>query len=504
MPTSDTHSAGPAASDPDGPRALARRLVAGEVTAAALVERALVAVDATQPTLNAFAVVRREAARREAAAADRRLASGERAPLLGVPVAIKDDTDIAGEPTAFGCRGDFPPKTEDAEVVRRLREAGAVIVGKTNTPELGQWPFTESEAFGVTRNPWSLAHSPGGSSGGSAAAVSAGIVAAAIGSDGAGSVRIPAAWTNLVGIKPQRGRISTWPDPEAFNGLTCHGVLARTTADAAYLLDIVSGAHPGDVHRPPAPAAPFADAAAQTPGRLRIALSTAIPYSLVKTRLDPEIAAAVRRLGDVLADLGHDVFEADPHYGLMGMSFMPRSHRGLSEWETRLPDPALLDPRTKANCDHGRLGGAPVLRLARASERWFARRAGAIWSRADIVLAPTTALPPLRTGACDGLSNWRTDQVVAGACPYTWPWNVLGWPGINVPAGLTSAGLPIGAQLLGPANCEALLLSIAGQLEAEERWAERRPPHAVGGAAAGAGAAAGGGPSAGGATGISA
>ncbi|CAM5641172.1 Glutamyl-tRNA(Gln) amidotransferase subunit A, chloroplastic/mitochondrial [Streptomyces glaucescens] len=175
-----------------------------------------------------------------------------RLPLLGVPVAVKDDMDVAGEPTAFGCQGPFPPAAEDSEAVRRLRAAGAVIVGKTNTCELGQWPFTEGPAFGATRNPWHTEHTPGGSSGGSAAAVAAGLVPAALGSDGAGSVRIPAAWTHLVGIKPQRGRISTWPRGESFQGITVNGPLARTVADAALLLDAASGNHARDPHQPPA------------------------------------------------------------------------------------------------------------------------------------------------------------------------------------------------------------------------------------------------------------
>ncbi len=193
------------------------------------------------------------AARAEAAEADRRIAAGERLPLLGVPIAIKDDVDLAEHPTSFGCSGPFAAKAEDCEMVRRLRAAGAVIVGKTNTPEIGLYPFTEGKAFGVTRNPWSLDHTPGGSSGGSAAAVAAHIVPAGLGSDGAGSVRIPAGWCNLVGVKPQRGRISTWPDAESFNGLTCIGPLTRTVADAALMLDVLSGNHPEDLHAPPPP-----------------------------------------------------------------------------------------------------------------------------------------------------------------------------------------------------------------------------------------------------------
>lgn len=174
-------------------------------------------------------------------------------------------------PTYFGCDGDLPAATADSEAVRRLRAAGAVIVGKTNSCELGQWPFTEGPAFGATRNPWHTGHTPGGSSGGSAAAVAAGLVPAALGSDGAGSVRIPAAWTHLVGIKPQRGRISGHPHTDAFQGLTVNGPLARTVADAALLLDAVAGSHPEDQHRPPPVAA--AAAARRDPGRLRIALA---------------------------------------------------------------------------------------------------------------------------------------------------------------------------------------------------------------------------------------
>ena len=226
-------------------------LASGATSSVAATEATLSRIEATQPHLNAFKIVRREKALKEAAEADRRLALGERLPLLGVPIAVKDDVDITGEPTAFGCPGDFPAKTEDSEMIRRLRDAGAVIVGKTNSPELGQWPLTSGSAFGYTRNPWSRHHTPGGSSGGTAAAVAAGLVSAGIGSDGAGSIRIPAAWTNLVGIKPQRGRISTWPDAEAFYGLTVNGPLARTVADAALLLDVAAGNHDGDLHKPP-------------------------------------------------------------------------------------------------------------------------------------------------------------------------------------------------------------------------------------------------------------
>jgi amidase len=463
-----------------GLRRQAALIASGELSSVELVDAALRRIELAQPDLNAFRVVRADAALAEAAEADRRRRTdpGAHAPLLGVPIAIKDDMDLAGETTAFGCAGEFAGKDADGEVAHRLRAAGAVIVGKTTSPEFGQWPITEGPAFGQTRNPWSLGHSPGGSSGGSAAAVAAGLVPAAVGSDGAGSVRIPAAWTHLVGIKPQRGRVSTWPDAEAFQGLTCIGPLARTVDDAALLLDAVSGPHPGDTHTPRPPAEPFAETARRaSPGRLRIALSFRIPFSGVPTRLDERVRAATERLAGVLAGLGHEIVDADPFYGAIGATFIPRSTVGLRDWSRRVPDVALLDPRTRHNVALGRWVGSPLLGLARALERPLRAQVGRVFRRVDVVLAPTTAQPPLPIGAIDGLGGWATDRVIIGACPYAWPWNILGWPGVNVPAGLTEDGLPLGAQLLGPGGSESRLLALAAQLESVERWDERRPPY---------------------------
>jgi amidase len=454
-----------------GLETLAKRLADGGVTSTQLVNEALARADATQPTLNAFRRIRAEAALAEAAEADRRLANGERRPLLGVPIAIKDDIDIAGEPTAFGCAGDFPVRQEDCELVRLLKAAGAVIVGKTNTPEFGLWPITEGEAFGVTRNPWNLDHTPGGSSGGSAAAVAAGVVPAAVGSDGAGSVRIPAAWSHLVGIKPQRGRLSPLPDKELFNGITTSGPLARTVADAALLLDVLAGN--GD-------RAVFRAAADRTPPRLTIALSLRPAFTGVRgVRLDPEIRAALVRLARVLGDLGHRIVVEDPDFGMIGFNFLPRSLSGVNDWYLRAPDPTLLDLRTQGNAKLGRWLRGPALRASRSTLGYFQRRVGRLFDRADVVLTPTTARPPLPVGAIDGLRGWQTDRLVIAACPYAWPWNVLGWPGINVPAGLTSDGMPIGVQLLGPADSEELLISLAAQLEGVERWHERTPPFRI-------------------------
>ncbi|SHL78286.1 amidase [Streptomyces yunnanensis] len=452
----------------------AEALADGRVSATDLVHRSLDRIAASQDTINAFRRVRAEAALAEAAEADRRLAAGERLSLLGVPVAVKDDTDVAGEPTAFGCAGVFPPKPHDSEVVRRLRLAGAIIVGKTNACELGQWPFTEGPAFGDTRNPWSLAHTPGGSSGGSAAAVAAGLVPAALGTDGAGSVRIPAAWSHLVGIKPQRGRISTWPDPEAFQGITGIGPLARTVEDAALLLDVASGNHDGDLHRPPAIAA--REAAGRDPGRLRIALSWKAAATFTRKSLHPDVRAAVTAVARTLAGLGHFVEEAEPDYGMVGLSFLPRATAGVGEWAARVPDPRLLDRRTQEAARLGRLLGGLPLRRARAVERRQQHRIGALFGSYDVLLTPTTATPPPRVGALARLSGWQTDKAMIAACPYAWPWNVLGWPGVSVPAGFSADGLPLGAQLLGPAHGEPRLISLAAQLQDALRWHERRPP----------------------------
>jgi amidase len=450
------------------------QLASGSVTSVELVRQSLNAIEASQPTLNAFRVVLRKQALADAARADRKRAAGQQAPLLGVPIAIKDDVDVAGVPTMFGAAGRVPLATADAEVVRRLRTAGAVIVGKTNTCELGQWPFTSGPAFGHTRNPWSRNHTPGGSSGGGAAAVAAGLVTAAIGSDGAGSVRIPAAWTHLVGIKPQRGRISTWPLPEAFNGIAVNGVLARTVTDAALLLDAASGNVDGDRHKPPPIQA--AEAVGRAPGPLKIALSTKFPFNVFRPKLNPEIRVALHAVGEQLTELGHTVVAADPDYKVgMSWNFLARSTSGLLDWADRLGQGVELDPRTVENLRTGRLLSENVLRKARAKEGAAQRRVGYIFNLVDVILAPTTALPPPTVHHFDNRGGFSTDRAMIRACPATWPWNLLGWPSINVPAGFTSDGLPIGVQLMGPADSEPLLISLAAELEAINGWVTKKP-----------------------------
>ncbi|MFT4049256.1 MAG: amidase [Solirubrobacterales bacterium] len=449
-------------------------LRSGAVTSRELTEAALARAHATQPTLNAFKLILDDEALAAADAADRRRAGGEDLPLLGIPTAVKDDTDIAGHPTAFGCAGDFPPATEDSQVAKMLRAAGAVNIGKTNTPELGQWSVTAGPAFGVTRNPWSLEHTPGGSSGGAASAVAGGVIAAAVGSDGAGSVRIPAGWTNLVGIKPTRGRVGCWPAAEAFNGITAIGPLARTALDAALLLDGLTGNDPRERVRLAPPARPFAESVGADTGKLRIAVSYKIPFAAVPARLDKRVKAQVEQVAEALARLGHDVEHKNLKFANVGVSFVPRSTAGVAQWAAQVPDQSLLDHRTHENVKLGRLLGGPALRFARGWESVLRRRTGRIFRDYDVVIAPTTAKPPLGANALEGLKPYQSDRLYIGACPYAWPWNVLGWPGINVPAGFVD-GLPVGAQLLGQSGSEPKLIALASQLQDELRWHELRP-----------------------------
>ncbi|MCW2912120.1 MAG: Amidase [Actinomycetia bacterium] len=462
-----------------GLAAQAELVAKGEVSSRELVEASLQRIDAVDGRIGAFRVVRHEAALAEAAEADQRIARGDwgdetRLPLLGVPIAIKDDTDLAGETTPFAVRGDHRPVSQDAELVRKLRAAGAIIVGKTTTCEIGLWPFSESPGFGNARNPWNPAYTPGGSSGGSAAAVAAGMVAAAVGSDGAGSIRIPAAWSGLVGIKPQRGRVSGFPNRDPFNGITVWGPLARSVSDAALLLDVLSGSHPQDVYQLDPPRTPFAEAARRDPGQLRIAISFRTALG-VPGKVDPEIRLAVERLARTLISLGHKVFPADPDYGPIALGLVPRGTAGVADWLDSIPG-ADPEARTETEAKIGRIVGKRLLPVARRLDPYLRRRVGRIFRIADVVLTPTTARLPLRVGALDGAGYHKTQSASAAACPFAWTWNVLGWPGVNVPAGLSSGGLPIGAQLLGHDSDEATLISLAAQLEQAEGWTERRPP----------------------------
>ena len=326
----------------------ARMLAAGTITAPALLETYLERIARCDPQLRAYRVVLTDSARAEAAAAQRGLDAGERLPLAGVPVAIKDDVDITGQTTTYGTGAHGPAATRGAEVVQRLRDAGAVIIGKTAVPELMMLPYTESLTYGATCNPWDTSRTPGGSSGGSAAAVAAGLVPLALGSDGGGSIRIPSSWCGLFGLKPQRDRISLAPHNEAWCGLSVNGPIARSVTDAALFLDATTTV--------PGPNGGFVTATAQNPGRLRIALSAKVPPPLL-VRCGKAQRVAVDEAGALLRDLGHEVISRDPDYpptAILG-HYLPRCFRGISDDARSLPHPERLEARTRAMARIGRL-----------------------------------------------------------------------------------------------------------------------------------------------------
>ncbi|HEU0191361.1 MAG TPA: amidase [Mycobacterium sp.] len=444
-------------------------LAVGDITAPALLEVYLDRIARLDPQLRAYRVVLTESARAEAAAAQKRLDAGERLPLLGVPVAIKDDVDVAGEVTTYGSSAYGAAPTADAEVVDRLRAAGAVIIGKTAVPELMIWPFTETVTFGATRNPWNTDYTPGGSSGGSAAAVAAGLAPVALGSDGAGSIRIPSTWCGLFGLKPQRDRVPLAPHDDAWCGLSVNGPIARTVRDAALFLDATTSVA--------GPEGGFVGAAARSPGRLRIALSTKTPPGLV-ARIGGAQRAAVREAGVLLRDLGHQVVDRDPDYpaAVVYGHMLPRYFRGIYADARALPRPERLDPRTRAMA---RIGGLiPDRRMAaiRSAETEMAGRVMSIFDAVDVVVTPGNATGPSRIGAYQRRGAVATLAMVAARVPFHGVFNATGQPAAAVPWALDRDGLPVGVQLVGRPYDEATLLALAAQIEAARPWAGRRPP----------------------------
>jgi len=443
----------------------ARLLRDGEVSARELVAATLERIERVGPALNAFRVVFAERALAEADEADARRGAGGARPLLGVPVAIKDDADVAGEPTARGTGADGRPAARDSDVVARLRAAGAIVVGKTNVPELTIWPFTETLSYGATRNPWSADHTPGGSSGGSGAAVAAGLCGVALGSDGAGSIRIPAAFCGVFGLKPQRGRVSLGPGrTEAWHGLVHFGPLARHVADAGLFLDAAAGD------------GAFAAAAATPPGRLRVAVSTAAPPGAV-VRLGAEQRRALDETAALLRSLGHEVAERPLQFTpTAGADVLARFLRGIHDEAAAVPHPERLEPRTRSMARLGALVRPAAVARLRAAEPALRARVDAVFERADVVLTPGPAGPPFRVGRFQRRGALVTLNASVAKVPWYGIFNVTGQPAASVPAGFDRDGLPLAVQLVGRPLDEATLLSLAAQLEAECPWADRRPP----------------------------
>jgi len=444
-------------------------LAAGTITAPALLEVYLDRIARLDPQLRSYRVVLADNARQEAEAAQRRLEAGERLPLLGIPVAVKDDINVGGQLTTYGSSAVSTSAVRDSEVVSRLRAAGAVIIGKTSVPELMMLPYTESLTFGATRNPWNTALSPGGSSGGSGAAVAAGLAPLAVGSDGGGSIRIPSGWCGLYGLKPQRDRVPLAPHDDAWCGLSVNGPIARSVEDAAVFLDVTTTT--------PGPDGGFVAAAAKDPGRLRIALSTKVPPPLI-VNVGKEQRAAVDEAGALLRDLGHDVVVRDPDYPPPAIyaNYLPRYFRGIYNDVRSLPHQDRLEARTRNMARIGSLLSERRMATVRAGESALADRIQSIFDDVDVVITPGNATGPSRIGAYQRRGAVSSLLLVSRRVPFFEIWNLTGQPAASVPWGLDGDGVPLSIQLVGRPNDEATLLALSTQIEAARPWAHRRPP----------------------------
>ncbi|MGI8522174.1 MAG: amidase [Nocardioides sp.] len=397
--------------------------------------------------------------------------------LYGVPTAIKDLNLTAGVRTTFGSPAfaDHVPSVSDAVTVT-IEAAGMVSLGKTSTPEFGSPCYTEPEGYPPAVTPWDRTRMAGGSSGGAAAAVAAGLVPVAQGSDGGGSIRIPASCCGLVGLKPTRGRVSGWPMYGEVTGLATAGSLARTVRDAAALLDVLAGRGVGDPFWAPAPVEPFLAACEREPGRLRI--GRFIEPIIADVAVDPECVRAWEDASTLLASLGHDVEniavpmsrEAEPTFEtcwavLTALSVVPPDRE------------PLLRPLTRWLAARGREVSGPEFGLALGAMRRYAADCLAALAPYDAVLTPTLAAPPLPVGALRNDDDPAADfEAQKAFTPWTSAWNVTGMPAVSLPLHWTPDGLPAGVMLAARPAEEALLLALSAQIEAAAPWADRRPP----------------------------
>jgi amidase len=422
-----------------------------EVSSRELVELSLGRIERFDRQLNAFGAVYAERALAEAA-------EPRPGPLSGVPVAVKDELDIGGEITSRGTGAIDTPAPADSEVVRRLRAAGAIVIGKTKMPELGLWPFTESITHGVTRNPWDTERTPGGSSGGSAAAVAAGLVPAAIAADGAGSIRIPAACCGLFGLKPQSGRVPRAPHDADGSHWICFGAVTRSVADSGLMLDVLA---PGIVK----PAR----------RRLRIAYSERFPPG-VTGRLAPEMLAALHDSAELLRGLGHEVVERDPDFRARDVPLLlALLFRGIRDLVAEIDRPQRLERRTRAIARPGALVPDRAIEPLLRAERRLAGRLLRLWDDHDALLMPMLAAPAVPAQLMEGRGALVTYLWESGWAPFGVLWNSTGQPAASVPAGFDARGLPLAVQLVGPPQGEGLLLTLAAEIEAARPWVRHRP-----------------------------
>jgi amidase len=440
---------------------IARAVRRGDTSATQVIADHLEHLQRTDPQLRAFREVRTADALAEAEQVDEAEDFSNLA-LAGVPIAIKENTPVTGLPTWNGsAAASGPVADQDHELVKRLRGAGAVVIGTTRMPEMGIWGTTDDETA-VTRNPWALDRTPGGSSGGSAAAVASGLVPLAHANDGLGSVRIPAACCGLIGIKPGRGVLPVGLGPAGdWYGLTEHGVLATTVADAALGLAVLSGRTPQPLSQP---------------GRLRVAVSLRSPVDGVKP--DEGNRAAVKAATKLLSDCGHETVPADPRYprilGLKGMAtWFAAVHRVAQE--TKL-DVSRLQPRTRKHIKMGKR--ALRLGLVRDRDRDdFRERCLHFFAdnQYDLLLTPVLAGSPLP--ARDWHRRGWLSNIMANVrfAPYAGAWNICGFPAMTVPVGVRADGLPAAVQLVGPPGTELLLLAVAGQFELASAWRRHAP-----------------------------
>lgn len=424
-----------------------------QLSATGLVQATLGRIDELDRRIDAFRVVMAEEAMAEAVRLDELTDEELRSlPLAGVPVAIKDDTDVANQVTAWGSAVNRGVCERNAEVVARLRAAGAVIVGKTNVPELTLWPWTASSRWGTTANPWNLERTPGGSSGGSAAAVATGMCALALGSDGGGSVRYPAGLTGVVGLKPQRDRIPLGSEHgSGWHGLVVLGPLARSVRDAALFLDVASGGAgaPGST----------ADI-----GKLRIAVSVEPPPG-TGVALSAAGRAAVDAAVAILTAEGHEISEIEVDYPRAALwSSTVRLLKGVQADVAGLPDRIALERRTRAVARLGSMLPGRVLRNALADEQSISASINSVFDHADVVLTPLCASPAPRLDDCPSSGAIRSLKA-ANTSAWLVPWNLTGQPAIAVPVGLDDDGLPTAVQLVGRPHDERTLLSLAAQIE---------------------------------------